>query len=113
KAKIVVQRACMEGVVRVDVHIVAAAPVLQHRLEKHPRMIGLILCDRADDVRKRKELPLLRRLCRKLVPHPRLTLARKTARERTERLRLGKLHALPPLHPHYGQEGKKLYKNSP
>ena len=74
-------------------------------------MIGLILCNGTDGVRKDLVALLHGSFCRKLVPHSRLTLPRKSSCKVVKGLRLDKVHALSSLtQRHYGQEAHELYK---
>ena len=89
KLQVVFKRSRMKGVVRVDMNVVAASRILQERFKEHLCMIGLILCDRTDGVRKDLIALLHRSFCRKLVPHARLTLSRKSSCKIVKGLRLG------------------------
>ena len=75
-------------------------------------MIGLILCDRTDGVRKDLVALLHRSFCRKLVPHSRLTLPCKSSCKIVKGLCLGKFHTVSSLtQPHYAQQMRALYAN--
>ena len=97
KVQIFFDRACVEGIIRVDVDVILTSRILQDRLEENLCVIGFVFCDRADGIRKNFVSLLHCHLCRELISHARLTFPRKTSCEIVKGLRLGEFHFRPPL----------------